>query len=60
MTGRGEGYCVLRLDRGGRVVGGYAGIRGRPIAPGRLARRALTALFRGRRPLPTVHDKEIE
>jgi len=32
MTGRGEGYCAVRLpDRPGEPAYGYAGLQGRPV-----------------------------
>lgn len=32
MTGRGEGYCVVPLDRVSGAPYGLAGIRGRPVS----------------------------
>jgi hypothetical protein len=35
MTGRGEGYCALRLpDEPDRPADGYAGLQGMPVGPG--------------------------
>jgi hypothetical protein len=31
MTGRGEGYCAIPLDRTPRTPYGYAGLQGRPV-----------------------------
>jgi hypothetical protein len=35
MTGRGEGYCAIRLpDEPGRPAYGYAGLEGKPVGAG--------------------------
>ena len=31
MTGRGMGYCAIRLPKGGGAPEGFAGVKGRPI-----------------------------
>jgi hypothetical protein len=31
MTGRGEGYCAIPLDRTAQAPYGYVGLRGRPV-----------------------------
>jgi len=31
MTGRGDGYCAVRLPRSGGTTGGYAGLQGAPV-----------------------------
>jgi len=31
LSGRGEGYCAVRLPRPGQAVQGYAGLQGTPI-----------------------------
>jgi hypothetical protein len=31
MTGRGEGYCAIPLDRTAQIPYGYAGLQGRPV-----------------------------
>ncbi|MBE9508330.1 MAG: DUF5320 domain-containing protein [Chloroflexi bacterium] len=31
MTGRGEGYCTVPLDRSGRPSYGYVGLQARPL-----------------------------
>lgn len=36
MTGRGEGYCVIRLPERGRPAYGYAGWQGKPVRLGTL------------------------
>lgn len=43
MTGRGEGYCAVPLDRTAPVPYGYAGLQGRPVG---LGRRPLMRWFR--------------
>ena len=34
MTGRGEGYCAVRLPQSGRAAYGYAGLQGTPVRLG--------------------------
>jgi hypothetical protein len=34
MTGRGEGYCAVRLPESGQAPSGYAGLRGSPVRLG--------------------------
>lgn len=36
MTGRGEGYCVIRLPERGQPAYGYAGRQGKPVRLGML------------------------
>ena len=36
MTGRGMGYCVLKLPEGGGTARGFAGVAGRPVGVGAL------------------------
>ena len=55
MTGRGEGYCAIRIPRPGEVPWGYAGLQGTPVRLGarfagwlRPARRLGGAFRRGR------------
>ena len=31
MTGRGEGYCAIRLSESGEPAYGYAGVQGTPV-----------------------------
>jgi hypothetical protein len=33
MTGRGEGYCAVRLPDSGEPPYGYAGVQGTPVRP---------------------------
>jgi hypothetical protein len=48
MTGRGEGYCVIKIDGSGEPPYGYAGLQGTPVGPGAPAvRRPLAAPFAG-------------
>lgn len=52
LTGRGEGYCAIRLPnpRSGRVPYGYAGLPGMPVRLGLRQRLSLgRALGQGRR-----------
>jgi hypothetical protein len=51
MTGRGDGYCAIRLPRPGGVPQGYAGMQGAPVRLGvRFARwlRPARGIGRGR------------
>jgi hypothetical protein len=55
MTGRGEGYCAIRLPEPGEAPQGYAGLQGTPVRLGarfagwlRPARRLGGAFRRGR------------
>jgi hypothetical protein len=46
MTGRGEGYCAVKLPDSGESAYGYAGAQGTPIQPGTpVARPTLGARF---------------
>jgi hypothetical protein len=60
MTGRGEGHCLLWLDRAGRVTGGFAGIRGQPFVLRPVARRALAAMVYGWRKWTADRDRHID
>jgi hypothetical protein len=49
MTGRGEGYCAIKLPEPGEVPWGYAGLQGMPVRLGaRFARRLLPTRWVGR------------
>jgi hypothetical protein len=39
MTGRGEGYCVIKIGGPGEAPYGYAGLQGTPVGPGAPAAR---------------------
>jgi hypothetical protein len=46
MTGRGEGYCAIRIPDSGELPYGYAGAQGAPIHSGiPVARPTLSARF---------------
>ena len=34
LTGRGEGYCAIRIPESGQVPWGYAGLQGTPVRLG--------------------------
>ena len=48
MTGRGEGYCAVRLPQSGETAEGYAGLQGTPVRQVRFARWLRPAMRRGR------------
>jgi hypothetical protein len=49
MTGRGEGYCAVRLPGPGQPSSGYAGLQGAPVYWGAaVAPPAVGARFAGR------------
>jgi len=48
MTGRGEGYCALKLPQPGEAPEGYAGLQGAPVRPARFTRWLRTATRLGR------------
>ena len=52
MTGRGEGYCAVKIPESGQAPYGYAGLQGTPVRSGApAARPVLGARFaRWRRP----------
>jgi hypothetical protein len=45
MTGRGEGYCALRIPESGQTPYGYAGLQGTPV---RLESQAAPPMLGGR------------
>jgi hypothetical protein len=46
MTGRGEGYCAVRIPDSGEEPYGYAGLEGKPVRMSRpIAQSALGARF---------------
>jgi hypothetical protein len=54
MTGRGEGYCAIRIPKSGEQPYGYAGLQGTPVGGPPFARRLrpvarLRGAFRRRR-----------
>jgi hypothetical protein len=46
MTGRGEGYCAIRLPEPGATAQGYAGMQGRPVRLGARLNRWLGPVTR--------------
>ena len=38
MSGRGEGYCAVKLPRSDQAADGYAGLQGAPVRGSRFAR----------------------
>lgn len=62
MTGRGEGYCAVRLpDEPGQAAYGYAGLQGAPVRLGVPVTRPArwTRLARWLRPLPPPHRAAV-
>ena len=39
MTGRGEGYCAVKIPESGEAPYGYAGLQGTPVSLGALVSR---------------------
>ena len=48
LTGRGEGYCAVRIPDFGQVPYGYAGLQGTPVRGARFARWPRPATWLGR------------
>ena len=48
MSGRGEGYCAIKLSQSGQAVDGYAGAQGAPVRGARFTRWLRSAARRGR------------
>jgi hypothetical protein len=68
MTGRGMGYCVVKLPPDGESLQGYAGVAGRPVVAGghrdgevaslrRLARSLETRLERIRARISDIEER---
>jgi len=48
MTGRGEGYCAVKLPRPGETPEGYAGLQGTPVRLARFTRWPRPTTWLGR------------
>ena len=48
MTGRGEGYCAVRLPQSDQAAEGYAGLQGTPVRRVGFARWLRPATWLGR------------
>jgi len=56
ITGRGEGYCAIRLSEPGQPDFGYTGLQGMPVHPGTLVDGLGRGACFGRWPPPAVRQ----